>query len=504
MPRWPSSLRSRLTLWYTILLGVPLVAFAVVCYLVFARAVETRTDRFIDDALAAFSRELLAERRVASSGMGAIFSTVDEVRFHDLRIAILDPAGHLVAMTALPDSAASADRLPTSDAGSRVIASLRGRDLSRPLALTLPGAQGAWRARAMPITVDAQSFSLAGIYALRDIEEMLQRIRELFLIAIPLLLACAGTGGYLLAKRSLAPVALMAAHAAAISATNLDERLPVHGGDELVGLARVVNDLLDRLEQSFARQRRFVADALHELRTPTAILRSEADVTLSREHRTEEEYRASVAVMRDAARRLTRIVDDLFLLARADSGNLLARRDEVYLDEVVLDATRAVRSVADRKQVAVDLRQVVEAPFLGDPDLLGRLLLNLLDNAIRYSPKGGIVEVALARRAGSYEITVVDSGPGIPPEAHERVFERFFRVDTARSRSESSVTSGAGLGLAIARRITEMHDGRLDLVEARPGRTVFRATLPAPALASPSIPARSSGESRVPAVEESP
>jgi two-component system OmpR family sensor kinase len=247
----------------------------------------------------------------------------------------------------------------------------------------------------------------------------------------------------------------------------------------LVGLARVVNDLLDRLQRAFAQQQRFVADASHELRTPTAILRTEADVTLSREHRSEEEYRASIGVMRDAVRRLTRIVDDLFLLARADSGHLPLRREPIYLEELVHDVTRSVRSVAESRSVRVDLRNVVEAPFVGDADLLGRVLLNLLDNAIKHSPSGASVDVEMARRDGHYEILIADAGPGIPPEAQDRVFERFFRADVARARNESSTTSGAGLGLAIARRIAELHSGQLDLVESRPGMTRFRVTLPA-------------------------
>jgi len=128
--------------------------------------------------------------------------------------------------------------------------------------------------------------------------------------------------------------------------------------------------------------------------------------------------------------------------------------------------------------VQVALGELVEAPFRGDPDLLGRLLLNLLDNAIKYSPEGGTVAVGMRRANGSCEIAVVDGGPGIPAEARERVFERFYRVDRSRSRAEQSATSGAGLGLAIARRIAEMHAGRLELAESRPGRTEFRLTLP--------------------------
>ncbi len=442
MPRWPSSLRSRLTLWYTVLLGLPLIGFAVASYLVFARSLEHRTDQFIADALTAFSRELTAERRTALSAAQAIRSTVEEVRFRDLHIEVKDSAGNVVALTP-------------------------------PL-----GDRGPYRTSSRPLDMGAEHFTLTGTYSSSDIAEVLARIREMFLLAIPLLVLSAAIGGSSLAKRSLVPVKSMAAQAAAISASNLDERLPVAGGDELIGLARVVNDLLDRLEGSFAQQRRFVADASHELRTPTAILRAEADITLSREHRTEEEYRAAVTNMRDAARRLTRIVDELFLLARADSGHLVTQREPLYLEDLVHDAARAVQSVADQRAVRIELLGLVEAPFEGDADLLGRLLLNLLDNAIKFSPEGGTVAVEMRRRGGQCEITVVDQGPGIPPEVRERVFERFFRVDAARSRSESSATSGAGLGLAIARRIAEMHAGRLELAESRPGRTEFRLTLP--------------------------
>ncbi len=443
MLQWPSSLRSRLTLSYSVLLLLPLVLFAVSCYLVVARALENRTDRFIGDALTAFSRELVAERRSTMSVVQAMRSTVDEVHFRDLQITILDTLGHTVTR-------------------------------NTPLSLD---ADAAMRTFDRPLVIEGQRFTLRGAYALHDIDVVLERIRQMFLVAIPLFVLSAALGGYTLAKRSLAPVTSMATHAAHISAANLDERLPVQGGDELVRLARVVNSLLDRLEHAFAQQRQFVSDASHELRTPTAIVRTEADITLSREHRSESEYRASVTIMQDAARRLTRIVDDLFLLSRADAGHLVARHEPLYLEELVHDAARGVRSVADQRAVVIHVQPVVEAPFHGDVDLLGRLLLNLLDNAIKYSPTGGAIDVAMARTATHYEISVVDTGVGIPPEEHERVFERFYRVDSARSRSENSTTGGAGLGLAIARRIAELHGGRLDIVESRPGRTEFRVQL---------------------------
>lgn len=480
---WPSSLRLRLTLWYTVLLAVPLIVFAITCYVVFARALLERTDRFIGDALTAFSRELVVERRIASTVEAAMRTTVDEVRFHDLSIAILDSARRVVAATSFPDDDGGVDRRPSSRVEQQVLAALGAHDVALPIAMRVSTGLGTYRVISRPLTVRGRLFGLTGTYTLADIEGVLQRIREIFVIAIPLLILFAATGGYFLAKRSLAPVSAMTARAAAVSVANLHERLPVGGGDELVGLARVVNDLLDRLEKSFEQQRRFMADASHELRTPTAILRTEADLTLSRAHRDEDEYRSSMTIMRDATRRLTRIVDDLFLLARADSGHLVPQREPLYLEEVMHDATSGVRRMAEQRHVHVALGRVVEAPFLGDADLLGRLLLNLLDNAIKHAPEESTVDVGMTAANGHYEISVADAGPGIPPEARDRVFERFFRLDAGRSRSEStehSATSGAGLGLAIARRIAEMHGGTLDLAESRPGRTAFRVRLPAP------------------------
>jgi signal transduction histidine kinase len=273
----------------------------------------------------------------------------------------------------------------------------------------------------------------------------------------------------------------MADRAAEITATNLRDRLPVSGGEELAGLARVVNELLGRLENSFAQQRRFMADASHELRTPTAILRTEADVTLAQHHRSEDDYRTSLTVIRDAARRLTRIVDDLFALARVDSENVATRRERVYVEELVDDAMRMVRPLADARAVRVELRAATEAPMDGDADLLGRLIVNLLDNAIKHSPDGGVVEVEMTRRDALVDVAIIDHGQGIPEGERERVFQRFVRLpsgDAAGSPQTDGQGAGAGLGLAIARRIAEAHGGSLAVADSRPGRTEFRLTLP--------------------------
>ena len=468
----PSSIRVRLTLWYAILLGIPLAVFAIISYVAFSRALVSGTDRFIGEALGAFTRELGAERRAGLGISDAMRATVSEVRFRELHILIIDSAGRVVAR----GDSALVGTSPAPDE-STVLDAVRGSP-SEPFTIRLRGADGEQLVRAQPLLIDGHRYTLSGRYPLREAESMMAGVRRMFLVAIPLLILAAAVSGYFLADRSLKPVSSMAEHAAEISASNLHERLPVTGGDELVRLARVINDLLDRLETSFEQQRRFMADASHELRTPTAIVRTEADVTLSRPSRTSEEYRASIGIMQDAARRLTRIVDDLFLLARADAGHLVVQQNAVYLEDVVDGAVRSVRHLADARGVSVQLGALVEAPLRGDADLLGRIVLNLLDNAIKHVPAAGIVTVTMERRHNDVTVSVVDTGPGIPAEAVGRLFERFFRAEASRLRTDDGATGGAGLGLAIARRIAEAHGGRLDLVASRPGHTEFRLTLP--------------------------
>jgi len=475
--RWPATLRWRLTVWYTALLALPLIVLAIGFYGLFARTLASRTDRFIDDALTAFSRELVAERRATLSAERAINSTVEEVRFRDLHIAVLDSTYRVIAMTPIP--ATEGPGVATDQATfDRWIghAIPHGRQAA---SFDVGGRSGRFRVLVMPVALGGETFELTGAYSTADTAAILARIRSVLGIVLPLLLLCAAGGGYFMATRSLAPVAAMAARAADITATNLRERLPVSGGEELAGLAHVINELLARLEDSFTRQRQFMADASHELRTPTAILRTEADVTLAQEHRAEGEYRASLAVVRDAAQRLTRIVEDLFALARVDAENVGARRERIYLEDLVDDSIRLARPLADAHGVHVSVSEAIEAPIDGDADLLGRLLLNLLDNAIKHSPGGGVVEVLMKRRNGAIDIGIVDQGQGIPELERDRIFERFVRLsDTANAPDDAAPSNGVGLGLAIARRIAEAHGGSLVVASSRPGHTEFRLTLP--------------------------
>lgn len=473
--RRPSSLRARLTWWYAALLGVPLAAFAVVTYVLFARTLVSRTDRFISDALGVFEREVGAERRVRASARDALTTTADEVRFRNLRIIVLDAAGTVVAMHEEPSTAGDGS-------AERVVTALRD-PASPSTAMTVRGPDGGDRVVTHDLVVDGEVYRLSGAFPLADVEAVLERTRLVFASLIPALLVLAAAAAWFLARRGLAPVEAMAARAGEITASNLEARLPVAGDAELTGLARVINELLDRLEGAFAQQRRFMADASHELRTPTAVIRAEADVTLARPSRTEPEYRESLGVIHAAARRLTRLVDDLFLLARTDSGHLELRLAPIYLEEVVDDAVRAMEPVAAARGVQVEVRQMVQAPYVGDADLLGRVILNLLDNAVKHSPSGGTLTVEMAHDAGSFVISVTDTGPGIPVAEHELVFERFRRGSAPR-RDVDGPPDGAGLGLSIARRIAEAHGGRLELRASRPGHTEFRLALPASSPAS--------------------
>ncbi|MGB7470816.1 MAG: ATP-binding protein, partial [Candidatus Acidiferrum sp.] len=256
----------------------------------------------------------------------------------------------------------------------------------------------------------------------------------------------------------------------------------LHPNDELGRLATTFNDLLDRLDQSFERQRRFIADASHELRTPLAILRGEAEVALSQPGRKAEDYHESLAILHEETSRLIKIVEDLFTLTRADSGQYLLSPEDVYLEELVADCAHSARTLAREKNIELSVDAASECLVRGDTALLRRMILNVMDNAIKYTPAGGRVEISCRAATNGFEVHVADTGPGIPPELHARIFERFFRADPARSRSARE--GGAGLGLSIALWIAQAHHGRLELVRSDAAGSHFAMYLPATSPAS--------------------
>jgi heavy metal sensor kinase len=314
---------------------------------------------------------------------------------------------------------------------------------------------------------------------LEPVEDELELLLSIFAYAVPIALLLAGVSGWFLAHKSLAPVVTMSEQARRIGAKNLDERLPVaNPRDELGRLAIVFNELLARLSAAFAQQRQFMADASHELRTPLSVVQTAAMVTLEQPRREESDYRDALSVIGDQARRLSRIVEDMFMLARADAGRLPLRPSRFYLDELLAETARAAAVLAAPKGVNVELAPSPETPYEGDEYLLRQMLMNLLDNAIKYTPSGGAVRLSLARQPEHLLIEVADTGEGIPPADQSRIFDRFHRVDKARGRGGVANGGGAGLGLAISRWIAEAHGGTLRLVHSDSTGAVFAIELP--------------------------
>jgi heavy metal sensor kinase len=292
----------------------------------------------------------------------------------------------------------------------------------------------------------------------------LQSLRRTLAVALPLLILLAGAGGYVLTRRGLAPLGAMAEQAGHITSQNLSARLEIgNAAEELTLLSASFNELLSRLDQSFETMRRFVQDASHELRTPLAVIRGEADVALSRE-RPAAEYRESLATIQQEAQRLSRLVDDLLNLARADAGRVQLRIEELYLNDLLAECCRSVQPLAAGRQIELECRCAGDVPFRGDEGLLRRMVINLLDNAVRYTPPGGKVEAVLESQGPDVRIRIADTGVGIAPEASQRVFERFYRADPSRSREQD----GFGLGLSIVKWIAESHHGQVELT-SHPG-----------------------------------
>jgi heavy metal sensor kinase len=310
---------------------------------------------------------------------------------------------------------------------------------------------------------------------LEPTDEELESLREVLAYVVPIAIVLAGVGGWFLARQSLAPVGAMAERARKIGVGDLTARLPVaNPRDELGRLAETFNDLLNRLEASLVQQRQFMADASHELRTPVTTSRTAAAVALQQSHRDEEEYRETLTIIEQQTTRLSRIVEDMFTLARADAGSYPVRATLMYLDEVVDDAVRAARVLANTKRVSIELATIQSASFSGDEELVRRLIGNLLDNAVRHTRPGSVVHVSLSHEPDRYVLSVTDAGEGIAPEIQPHIFERFFRGDVARTSSDG----GAGLGLALARWIARAHGGDVTLVRSSHEGTTFAATLP--------------------------
>lgn len=304
---------------------------------------------------------------------------------------------------------------------------------------------------------------------LEGLESESAQLRRTLAISLLIALGFAGVGGWLVGRQSLRPLGLMANQARAISENDPGARLAVkHSTDEIGTLATAFNGLLDRLSGVLKAQRQFMADASHELRTPVSVVRSTAQVTLAINERSTEDYRESMTIVNEQAERLARLVDAMFLLSRAEAHGLPLVREVLYLDDIVAESARALRILAQERNVRIETVTGGEIMFVGDDRLLRQLVTNLADNAVRHAATG--VVLATQTTPDGIELLVSDDGPGVAPSDQERIFQRFVRL--------SSDYAGAGLGLPIARWIAEAHGGRLLLWKSGPGGSIFRARFP--------------------------
>lgn len=467
-------IRWRLTLWYGVVLAVVLTAFGGAVYWTMRHQLLGRIDQGLREELADVRSEIerandpaglssWLERRFARhEGFDFQITRSDGTRFFasDRLAGKSFPAPAAVSVPAEP----AYESVTLADAGRLRVVSVRVR-----------GPDG-------PLTVQVGR-------SLTAFEQESQELLNVFLLTGPLTLLATLAGGYFLARRTLAPVQRMTDTARQISADRLDQRLAVHNPrDELGQLAATLNDMLDRLERSFAETQRFTADAAHELRTPLAVIRSEAEVAL-RHPRTGNEYERVLENLLEETVRLSRMADELLFLCRQDAGLNPPTRCDVPLDRLLREVVENMRLVAQEKGVTLTLADTPACPVRGDGDQLRRVFYNLIDNAIKYTGPGGAVTVSGRTEAASVCVAVADTGIGIPAGHLMRIFDRFYRVDPARTGD----SGGAGLGLAICLSTVRAADGSIAVESTAGHGSTFTVRLPvAPGV---NAPVRSGGTS---------
>jgi heavy metal sensor kinase len=443
----PSSIRFRLTAWYFAVGAIALSAFGVGAWLAMRSSLNHAVDDSLRDRVQGVKR-FMDEQIAALS----VVEIRDEFREH----SVLGPGGDLFQVS---DASGSwlYRSVPFEENGlsARPPATLPESGVYETL--TLQGTP--LRVFSARVTVHEKPYTVQVAAPMHEMEEALTRFQWALVLSVPLILAASTAGGYLMSRRALAPVDEVIAEARSISIENLSARLSVPAtGDELERLSLTLNEMLSRLQASVESMAQFTADASHELRAPTALIRTTAEVTLRRE-RTPEEYSSAIREMLTEAEHMTHLVDSLLLLARADAQSEGLDLAQMDLISPARDAYNEMRLLAAEKGVELSFRfPAGGVPIRGDTQSLRRLFLILIDNAVKYTPSGGKVVVEIQIENAEAIVTVADTGIGIASEDLPRVFDRFWRADKVRSRE----TGGVGLGLSIARWIVERHGGRIE------------------------------------------
>lgn len=451
MSRKSLSIRSRLTLWYA---GSILLLFAGAGFALRGAVRRTLLSEFDSDAFdsSVLVRQFFHVEAIEYPAVEqAVTDLASEVVFPDRAIQFLRPDGSLVVVDprVLDDPTARRPRVPVAV-----------RPPIRTLTVPLDPAR-------------APGWSIRIASSAADLERTLGKLDGWFLVGAPFIAVLSGIVGWALAGRLLQPVDAMARAAERTGATDPVVRLPVENPhDEIGRLGASFNGLLERLENALSQQRRFLADAAHELRTPIARMSSLAELSLSRQSGTDAPR--SLGLIAEDLRHASRLLDELLQLARADAGERMRRSERVFLDDIAMDATAAWGAAATRAGVALVIGDIEESPIRIDPLLARRLLDTLLENAVRYTPSGGRIEASVRPRGGFAALVVSDTGIGIPADELPRIFERFFRGAASRA----IVPEGSGLGLPIAAWIVDQCGGTIDVVSPPAGGTSVRVALP--------------------------
>lgn len=332
-----------------------------------------------------------------------------------------------------------------------------------------------------PFVIEQQGAGVVQVAeSYRHIQEVQRQLLLLLAFGIPFILLAASLGGWFLAANALAPIDRITRAARQISADDLHQRLNLKlPNDEVGRLAATFDQMLARLEDAFERQKRFIADASHEMRTPLTILKGDVEVALNRP-RSAAEYRETLEMVNQTTDRLAALVEELFLLARAENQQFPLQLECFNLSELLAKEVANLRPRAVKKNIALRLDAPDRLPIEADRAKVARLLINLLDNAIKYSNAGDAIDVTAGIHNGQVRIAVADTGPGIPAEHLPRLFERFYRVDKARSRLTAEVdgSSGAGLGLSITDWLAKVHGGHIEVTSRVGEGTTFIVWLP--------------------------
>jgi heavy metal sensor kinase len=456
--RRTSSIRVRLTLWYVALLAGMLLAFSGLLYVSLSRSLSQE----LDLTLSTEATRLIATMDFETGAPQLGGEGPDNLRIGTVA-ALYDSSGrHLLAYD---------PRQPLPILPDALVRAAQGRQTFTTAALA-DGTE--WRVMTTPVTENGIQIGILQVgRPVAEVSATLHQLALLLALAVPFTLLLASTGGLFLAARALDPIDRITRAAAAIGADDLSRRLNFRTRDEVGRLAATFDRMLDRLERAFRRQRQFTADASHELRTPLTMLASQIDVALERE-RTPEEYIELLQSLREDGGRMAQLVSELLTLARADAGQQLLTREELDLGELVRSVAEAMQPLATQRGVQLNEDVTQRVSVMGDQTRLTQLVINLVDNALRYTSPGGTVTVAVTGDAGWATLRVQDTGIGIAAEHLPHLFERFYRADPARARTDG----GAGLGLAIAQWITQAHGGQIAVDSTLGQGTTFSVRIP--------------------------